>query len=155
GQAASVRHARILCQHGRVRRRVGLAVLRFAFVGCAFAFVGCARYVAAPRGEFDIVSDPAAGVAVVPRAEPGGSKRVLVRHPDLPGRGLPIVVAVGNVAVFEAARVVRNVEVAGRAAAAWFTPGQKVYVRGLLAGSSKLRLTFAGGRHQILGVEVR
>ena len=117
--------------------------------------IGCAPYRPAPRGEFDIVYAPGGRAEVVRRADGGGKERVLVRRPDLPGRGLPIVVAVGNVAVFEPTARVRDVELAGRAAEAWFTPGKHLYIRGVRPGSAQLRLRFADGHRDVLRVEVR
>ena len=130
----------------RIARRLLFAVLALA--------AGCARYRPALRGEFDVVHDPASGATVVPRAE-GGVERTLVRHPDLPGPPLPIVVAVGNVAVFEAARGVRDVDVAGDAAEVWFTPGKHVYVRGAHAGNSRLRLRIGRRQERFFPIEVR
>lgn len=119
----------------------------------AAALGGCARYQPVPRGDFDVVHD-ATGAVVVPRGAPAGASRVLVRRPDLPARGLPIVVAVGNVAVFETARRVRAAELAGTAAQAWFTPGQRLFVRGVAPGRCSLRLTLASGKRRTWRVDV-
>jgi hypothetical protein len=133
---------------------------------------GCAPFHPVARGDFEITYDcwlehdeqvrgrwmhvrapaPEAHADVVPRH---GHERVLTRHPDLPGRGLPLVVAVGNVAVFEATRAVRDVELAGDAARVWFTPGERLFVRGMYAGDSRIRLTMADGHRRILPVQVR
>ncbi len=108
----------------------------------------------AVRGKYMHVRTPApdAHAEVVPRQ---GHEHVLARHADLPYRGLPLVVAVGNVAVFETARSVRDVELAGDAARAWFTPGARLFVRGMHAGDGRLRLTMADGQRRVVEVQVR
>jgi hypothetical protein len=150
-------------------RRCLFAVAAFV-LGVAGA--GCAPFHPVARGEFEISYDrwlehdeqvrgkwmhvrapaPDAHAEVVPVR---GKERVLTRHPDLPARGLPLFVAVGNVAVFETARTVREVELAGDAARAWFTPGVRLFVRGMHAGDGRLRLTMADGQRRILDIQVR
>lgn len=141
-------------------------------VAATFAFVACTPFHPVVRGEFEVTYDcwlehdeavhgkymhvrspaPDAHAEVVPRQ---GHERVLARHADLPYLGLPLVVAVGNVAVFETARSVRDVELAGDAARAWFTPGARLFVRGMHAGDGRLRLTMADGQRRVVVVQVR
>ena len=141
-------------------------------VAVALGIAGCASFHPVARGDFEITYDrwlehdqevrgrwmkvrspaPDAHVEVVPRH---GRERVLTRHPDLPGRGLPLFLAVGSVSVFETTRLVREVELAGDAARAWFTPGERLFVRGMHAGDARLRLTTADGQQRIIQVQVR
>lgn len=134
---------------------------------------GCARFQPVPRGEFEVRYDrwvehdelvrgrpmrvrapaPEAVADVVPRARVG-REVVLLRRPTLPGPGLPIAIAVGRVAEFEAARSVRDVALAGDAARAWFTPGARLFVRGMHPGQSRLRLTLASGERREIAVAV-
>lgn len=146
-------------------------VYRAAFV-VGLAGAGCARFAPVERGDFEVRYDrwvehdeevrgrwlkvrapaPDAHQEVV-RAS--GHERTLTRHADLPYRGLPLVVAVGNVAVFETARSVRDVAIAGDAARAWFTPGARLFVRGMHAGDGRLRLEMADGTRRELTIQVR
>jgi hypothetical protein len=141
-------------------------------VAAVVTVAGCVPFQPVVHGEFEVTYDrwlehdeqvrghwmhvrapaPDAHAEVVPRR---GAERVLTRHPDLPARGLPLFVAVGNVAVFETARAVRDVELAGDAARAWFTPGARLFVRGMHAGDGRLRLTMADGQRRVLLVQVR
>jgi len=134
---------------------------------------GCAAWQPVPRGDFAVTYDhwvehdelvrgkllhvrapaPEAHADVVPRHRAGGDL-TLARRPDLPGHGLPIALAVGNVAVFETARGVRDVALAGDAARAWFTPGARLFVRGMHPGRGTLRLLLADGSRRDISVEV-
>lgn len=142
-------------------------------MGLAALLAGCTHFAPVPRGDFEVSYDrwiehdelvrghmmrvrapaPEAVADVVPR-ERGGRNVVIVRKPTLPGQGLPIAIAVGRVAEFEAARSVREVALAGDAARAWFTPGTRLFVRGMHPGQSRLRLTLASGERREIPVAV-
>jgi hypothetical protein len=135
--------------------------------------VGCARFQPVPHGEFEVSYDrwverdelvrgrtmhvrspaPEAVADVVPRSQ-GGRDKVLLRKPTLPGRGIPIAIAVGRVAEFEASRTVRDVTLAGDAVRVWFTPGARLFVRGMHRGQSRLRLILASGERREIDVAV-
>jgi hypothetical protein len=139
------------------------------------SLTACVPFHAVPRGEFEVVYDryelkqlpstgggsvtvqspaPGAHADVVLRNEPART-RVYVRRNELPRRRLPIVVAVGNVASFEATRDVSDVRLAGDAAQAWFTPGRELHLKGVHPGTSQLELRLSQKKRLVLPVEVR